>query len=389
MVGPGHSGHPRIAASVCRMQAGGGWATPPDGYLDAVGGQPVLPAAALAQDLARAEAWADPTRLHHPGRRAGALLDAARASLAASLSALQAPGCTPIRPDEVFLTASLARAQALALAACADPVAIGAVEAAAMLDLAEARTGTRIVPVDAAGRVRPAAFAGAGTAVLQAANPEVGTRQPVEEVAAGAPGSLIVDAAQVLGHDLLPGGWTTLIASARDWAGPAGLAVMVVRGGRAPAAGLRGWLDGFPDVPAAVAAATALEALLPHWEQAAAADRLRIAAIREAAARIPDVEVVGDPDDRLPHVVTFSVLYVSGEAIVHALDAQDLAVASGSACVDESARPSHVLAAMGAYTGGNVRVSLPFGCTDRTVEHLIEALPGTIARLRDDVIGAR
>lgn len=368
------------------MEAGRGWATPPDGYLDAVGGQPVLPAAAAAADLARAEAWADPTRLHHAGRRAGALLDAARASLAASLTALQVPGAAPIGPEEVFLTGSPARAQALALAAQPDPVAICAVEAAALLDLAEARPGSRVVPVDALGRVDPAGFAGAGCRVLQAANPEVGTRQPVDALG---PGPLVLDAAQSIGHDLLPGNWTTLVASARDWAGPAGLAVCVVRGGRRPAPSLRGWLDGFPDIPAAVAAATALEALLPHWQANADADRSRIAAIREVAAGIPDVEVVGDPDDRLPHVVTFSVLYVSGEAIVHALDAQGLAVASGSACVDESQRPSHVLAAMGAYTGGNVRISLPFACTDRTVERLLDVLPSTIARLRDDVMGAR
>ena len=113
------------------MEAGRGWATPPDGYLDAVGGQPMLPAAAAAQDLARAEAWADPTRLHHAGRSAGGLLDAARASLAASLTALQRPGSVAIRADEVFLTGSPARAQALALAGCADPLAICAVEAAA------------------------------------------------------------------------------------------------------------------------------------------------------------------------------------------------------------------------------------------------------------------
>jgi cysteine desulfurase len=368
------------------MEAGRGWATAQDGHLDAVGGQPILPAAAIAQDLARAEAWADPTRLHHAGRRAGALLDAARVSIADSLTAVQVPGADPILPEEVFLTGSLARAQVLALAASADAVAIGAVEAAALLDLAEARPGARVVPVDHFGRVDPAGFAGAATRVLQAANPEVGTRQPVDAVG---PGPLILDAGQCIGRIPLPGNWTTLVASARDWAGPAGLAICVVRGGRRPAPALRGWLEGFPDIPAAVGAATALEALLPHWQQAAVIDRERIDAVRQAAARIGDVEVVGDPDDRLPHVVTFSVLYVSGEALVHALDAQGLAVASGSACVDESARPSHVLAAMGAYTGGNVRVSLPFGCTDRTVERLIEVLPAAIARLRDDVMEGR
>ena len=109
--------------------------------------------------------------------------------------------------------------------------------------------------------------------------------------------------------------------------------------------------------------------------------------MRDAAQRIPDVEVVGDPADRLPHVLTFSVLYVAGEAVVQALDAQGFAVASGSACVDEAERPSHVLAAMGAYTGGNVRISLPFGCPDETIERFIDALPSTIGTLRDEQLG--
>ena len=368
------------------------WATPVPGFLDAAGGQPILPAAAAALALARDEAWADPTRLHHAGRRAGALLDAARASLASSLTALQVQGAAPVRPEEVFLTGSPARARRLALALASaagpGPLAISAVEATTLLDLAEASGDCRIVPVDAFGRADPDGFRGAATRVLQAANPEVGTRQPVDVVAENeGTGPLIVDAAQTIGHAPLPSGWTTLLASARDWAGPAGCAICVVRGGRRPGPQVRGWLDDVPDVASAVAAATALEALLPHWREHAERDRQRIAAVRDAAQRIPDVEVVGDPADRLPHVLTFSVLYVAGEAVVQALDAQGFAVASGSACVDEAERPSHVLAAMGAYTGGNVRISLPFGCPDETIERFIDALPLTIGTLRDEQLG--
>ncbi|CAB4864266.1 unannotated protein [freshwater metagenome] len=107
-----------------------------------------------------------------------------------------------------------------------------------------------------------------------------------------------------------------------------------------------------------------------------------------AAGAIPDVEVLGDPVDRLPHLVTFSALYVSGEALVTELDRLGIAVSSGSACVAESARPSHVLAAMGAFTGGNVRVSLPFGCTEATVQRLIDALPAAVAHARGEALRA-
>ena len=68
---------------------------------------------------------------------------------------------------------------------------------------------------------------------------------------------------------------------------------------------------------------------------------------------------MGDPVDRLPHIVTFSCLFVDGEALVHELDRRGFAVASGSACTASTLEPSHVLAAMGVLTHGNVRVTLP------------------------------
>ena len=65
-----------------------------------------------------------------------------------------------------------------------------------------------------------------------------------------------------------------------------------------------------------------------------------------------------DDGPRLPHLVAFSCLYVDGEALVTELDRRGFAVASGSACTASTLEPSHVLAAMGALTHGNVRVSL-------------------------------
>ena len=86
---------------------------------------------------------------------------------------------------------------------------------------------------------------------------------------------------------------------------------------------------------------------------------------RPVAAEVPDVDVVGDPVDRLPHVLTFSCLYVEGEALLGALDARGFAVGSGSACTSSALEPSHVLAAMGALTHGNIRLALPRGTLGR------------------------
>jgi cysteine desulfurase len=113
-------------------------------------------------------------------------------------------------------------------------------------------------------------------------------------------------------------------------------------------------------------------------------DRIR-ATVR---ATVPDVEVVGDPVVRLPHVVTFSCLYVDGESLVLALDRAGFAVTSGSACTTSRLEPSHVLAAMVALTHGNVRVSLPRGASDADVDAFLAALPPVVAELRAEAEAA-
>ena len=92
--------------------------------------------------------------------------------------------------------------------------------------------------------------------------------------------------------------------------------------------------------------------------------------------------MVGHPVDRLPHVLTFSCLYVEGEALLAALDARGFAVGSGSACTSSALEPSHVLAAMGALTHGNIRLALPRGTDAQDVDRFLAELPGIVAGVR-------
>jgi cysteine desulfurase len=119
-------------------------------------------------------------------------------------------------------------------------------------------------------------------------------------------------------------------------------------------------------------------------ERVAEDARLRplVARIRAAAAAVPDVEVVGDPDERLPHLVTFSVLYASGEALVRELDERGFEVSSGSSCTSSVLEPSHVLVAMGVSTHGSVRVSLSRDTTPDDVDRFCAVLPEVVARVR-------
>jgi len=230
-------------------------------------------------------------------------------------------------------------------------------------------------------------------AALQSANHEVGTRQPIEAAAeACGDAPLFVDAAASIGHDAVPAGWSASAASAHKWGGPAGVGLLAVRKGTriAPAWPMDeredGLSPGFPDIPSILAAAAALQARLAEADELNRQHRAWIDELRRrVSADIPDVEVVGDPDDRLPHVLTFSCLYVEGEALVTALDQEGLAVSSGSACTSSTLRPSHVLAAMGVLTHGNVRVSLGRSTTYADIDRLCAVVPGIVRRIRAEV----
>lgn len=343
--------------------------------------------------------WADPARLHHEGRTARLLLDNARAVLAEGVG---------VRPDELYLTASGTAAIHSGLAAMAaarrrigSTVVHAAVEHSAVLHAAAA-AGTAVeVGVDPLGRIDRDAFEaevtkpGVAVAALQSANHEVGTRQPIAwaaELCASAGVPLFVDGASSLGHDVVPAGWSAMTASAHKWGGPAGVGLLAVRKGTrlAPTWPVDeredGLSPGHPNIPSILAAAAALQARLTEADELDRQHRAWISELRQrVAADISDVEVVGDPDDRLPHVLTFSCLYVDGEALVTALDAEGFSVSSGSACTSSTLRPSHVLAAMGVLTHGNIRVSLGRTSTHDEVDHFATVLPGLVRRIRAEV----
>ncbi|MEV6015221.1 aminotransferase class V-fold PLP-dependent enzyme [Streptomyces sp. NPDC051997] len=369
-------------------------------YFDAASAAPLHPVARQALQASFDEGWADPARLYREGRRARLLLDAAREAAA------DAVGC---RPDELAFTSSGTRAVHSGVGGAlagrrrvGHHLIVSAVEHSSVLhsaDLHEASGGsvTR-VQVDRSGRVSPSSYAealapGTALACLQSANHEVGTEQPVAEVAqmcreAGVP--LLVDAAQSLGWGRVEGDWSLLTASAHKWGGPSGVGLLVVRKGvrfapQGPADEREsGRAAGFENIPAVVAAAASLRAV--RAEAAAEAARLRELTERIRArvpALVPDVEVVGDAVHRLPGIVTFSCLYVDGETLLHELDRAGFSVSSGSSCTSSTLTPSHVLKAMGVLSEGNVRVSLPPGTAEEDVDRFLSVLPGAVSGVRE------
>jgi cysteine desulfurase len=362
-------------------------------YLDTTSSEPLHPAARAVFEQALEQGYADPRRLHGPARNARLLLDNAREATAEALA---------VRPDEVTFTPSGTHAVHLGVlgllagqARQGNRLVASAVEHSAVLHAGQwhaARGGVfETIPVDTLGRVQGAAV---DTTVLclQSANHEVGTVQPVAAAAEllGTDAPLFMDACASAGRLPLPEGWSAAAASAHKWGGPAGVGVLLVR------KGVR-WRNPFPgddrvdertigmeNVPAALAAAAALQAVVAERDEVNARQAALVDRLRAGVARIPDTEVVGDPEARLPHLVTFSFLYVEGEAIVTELDRRGFAVASGSACTASTLEPSHVLAAMGALTHGNVRVSLGRDTTDDEIDRLVAALPEVVESIRQD-----
>jgi cysteine desulfurase len=376
------------------------------GYFDAAAGLPLCAVAVEALQAAAADGWADPARLTGPGRRSAVLLDAAREAVAEELR---------VRPDEVsFVPSGVHALHLAALGTLAGRHRAGnrlvhsAVEHSAVFKAADwhqARGGeVEVVGVDDLGRVdveqflAAAARPGVAAAALQAANHEVGTRQPIDLVGrqlrdTGVP--LIVDAAQEVLYGEPPAEAPVFTTDARLWGGPADVGLLVIRRGTR-------WQSPFPtdesenghsagvvNVAAAVAAAASLRAFrLERIEQGARLHAL-IETVRSAIpASVPDLVVLGDPDDRLPHLVTFSCLYVDGQTLLDALDRQGFAVSSGSSCTSDTLTPSHVLVAMGALTSGNVRISLHPSVTDDEVQRFLEVFPSVIAEVRAQAPGS-
>ncbi|MDQ3343266.1 MAG: cysteine desulfurase [Actinomycetota bacterium] len=379
-------------------------------YLDHASATPWHPAALAAYQQVAGSLIADPTRRHAAGRRARDLLESARGAIAGMFGA---------PAERIVMTSGGTEAIHLAVlggvaANRTRPrrIVSSAVEHSAVLAAAEASGyACARVAVDPLGRVdlegvRDELGNGAALVNLMHANHEVGTVQPVAEVAALCreyDALLHVDACQTAGRvpvDLGGLGADYLSVSAAKFGGGRGTGALLL----SPRARLRPLLAGdererrrragLEHLPGIAAMAEALLQLAPNdpygpaAEAAANADALRRHLRERLPAAVDDVAVHGPDDGAAPHIVAVSALYCDGEALVSALDAAGYAVHSGSSCATTSGEPSHVLVAMGALTHGHVRVSLGAETTPEDVDGFVGAFATAVAKLRGDSLGA-
>ncbi len=362
-------------------------------YLDAGGSAPLSARTRDALSAGFADGWADPGRLHAESRRARALLEGAADAIAEAIG---------VRMEDVHFTASPHEAFNRVIAGIfsarrgRERIVVSAIERDALVHAAAHASSDRLstVPVSAAGHIGLDDLAEAmrvpdvALLAVQHANQEIGTVQDLAAVSALAQRAavpLIVDATASIGHVDPPAHWDALVAHPGDWGGPAGLGVVALR---PQLRWLPAWPEGDPwapgnvSVPLALAAAVALQERLENLHTVSRHMSDLVRRLREQLALVAGIDVVGDPDMRLPHVLTFSCLYADGEALVAELDRRGFAVGSGSACATGTLEPSRVLAAIGALTHGNVRIALPPAATHAEVERFLAAVVDVVGDLR-------
>jgi cysteine desulfurase len=380
-------------------------------YLDHAATTPML-AEAIEAYAAHAHGVGNASSQHAPGRNGRRRVEESRERIAAALGA---------RPSEVIFTSGGTESDNLAVKGifwarrAADPartrVVASAIEHHAVMDSVEwlsRQEGAKVdwLAVDELGRVRVDALRAVleqyadevAVVSVMGANNEVGTLQPVDELAALAAGYGVpfhTDSVQAAGQvpvDFAGGGAAALTVTGHKLGGPVGVGVLLLGRDVACTPVLHGGgqerdvRSGTLDVPGIAAFAVAVEAAVKGQPAfAARVGALRDELVERVCRAVPDAVYNGDPTDRLPGNAHFSFPGCEGDALLLLLDAQGIACSTGSACSAGVSQPSHVLLAMGAdddRARSSLRFTLGHTSSADDVDALVAALPGAVERAR-------
>lgn len=375
-------------------------------YFDYNATTPLAPEAIEAVARTSRDVFGNASSVHRFGQQAKATLDDARSAVGALIGGEAA---------QIVFTSGGTEADNLAIRGVAEALeplgrkhlVASAIEHEAVLNTlrALARRGwtTTLLPVDQSGVVRPEALTGAitpQTALVSVmhANNEIGTIQPVAELAAiaHAHGALMhTDAVQSAGKipiDVRTLGVDLLSLSAHKFNGPKGAGVLWVKRGTRMLPILTGGKHernrraGTENVPAI--AGLGMASRLAAGKMTAEAARL--AELRDRLERgilegVPGTVLNGAPSPRVPNTTNISFDRVEAESLLIALDLEGVAVSTGSACSSGTLEPSHVLKAMGLpthRTQNSLRFSLGLYSTDAEVDYVVGVLPRLVEKLR-------
>ena len=355
--------------------------------------------------------------VHYYGQQAKAAVDAARSEVASLIGA---------EPSEVIFTSGGTEADNFAIRGAAEAlettgrrhVITSGIEHEAVLNSykALARRGwtTTVLPLDTTGivspdRLREAMRPDTALVSIMHANNEIGTIQPIEELAtvAHAHGALFhTDAVQSAGkipvsvRTLGPLGVDMLAISGHKFYGPKGIGALWVKRGVRLAPFLAGGKQernrraGTENVPGVIGMGVAAR----HALETMPVESARLAALRDrledgVLKAVPNTDVNGARDARVPNTTNISFERIEAESLLIALDLEGVAVSTGSACSSGTLEPSHVLKAMGLPSHraqNSIRFSLGAGNTEEQIDRVIAILPKIVTKLRSlSAVGAR
>jgi len=374
-------------------------------YADYQSSKPVDPRVVEAMLPYFTQTYGNASSLHGVGDLATAALDDARARVARFVGA---------QPEEIVFTGGATEANNLAVIGYAlrnkrkgDHVIITEAEHISILNIAKylEKNGFRVTraPIDLYGRVSPAKLRARMTdeTILVSvgwASSEIGTIQPIEEIAEMLAGTgVVLHTDAVAAEGLVPLDMTRvpvglMTLSSNDIYGPRGLGALYVRKGVPVAPVLlgggqeRGLRSGTEDLASIAGMATAADIMTAEMP----AEVARIGAIRDrlvarVLSEIPDAHLNGHPEHRLPSNAHFRFDGIEGEAMVLSLRDAGVAASTGSACSSKTLEPSHTLISTGLlHEEAHGSLEFTFGrfSRDDEVERIMSVLPDVVARLR-------
>lgn len=351
------------------------------------------------------EQYGNPSSIYSIGRQARTAVETARRQVAAALDC---------EPNEVYFTSGGSEADNWALKGTAHLLAKQGkrhlittnFEHHAILHTCAAleKEGFEVtyLPVDSKGlvtaeQVRQAIRPDTALVSIMYANNEIGTVQPISEIAAVCKEAGVrfhTDAVQAVGHlpiSVREQNITMLSLSAHKLHGPKGVGALIVRKGFIPPNLIdgggqeKGRRAGTENVSGIVGLGEAITAAVEKMEE----ETPRVTALRDrlidGLVKLPKVRLNGDRQYRLPGNVNLSFEGIEGESLLLMLDYAGICASSGSACTSGSLDPSHVLLAIGLpheVAHGSLRLTLGDQTTDEDVDYILEQVPPIVERLR-------
>lgn len=374
-------------------------------YLDYAATTPTDPEVVAAMKPYFSEFFGNPSSLHSFGQEAKRAMDEARERIAGFIGA---------SAEEIVFSSGGSESNNTALKGIAyankskgNQIIISAIEHHSVSEpasfLKKESFEIILVPVDKMGIVNPEDVKKAITektiliSVMQANN-EIGTIQPIKEISQIAREKGIyfhTDAVQTLGHipiNVKDLGVDLLSASAHKLYGPKGVGFLYIKKGTKISSFIQGGDQekrrraSTENVPGIVGFGQAVELarkqmLLETKKLTFLRDKL----IKLILETIPDVQLNGDPTQRLPNNVNISVRFVEGESMILKLDLEGIACSTGSACTSSSLEPSHVLLAIGLpheMAHGSLRFTSGRFTQEKEIDYLLTVLPKIVKKLR-------